>query len=41
MHSRSIDTFNIIQQKNLKSSLNRLITKKSKKLCILKKRNGY
>ena len=37
--SRSIDTVNKIQYKQLISSLNRLIIKKSKKIFILKKRS--
>ena len=37
MRSRSIDTIDIIQHKNLISSLNRLIIEKSKKIVHLEK----
>ena len=37
MRSRSINTFDIIQHKNLISSLNRLIIEKSKKIVHLEK----
>ena len=38
---RSIDAISIIKYKILRSSFNRIVTEKSKKMSILKKRNGY
>ena len=41
MRSRSINTFDIIQHKNLISNLNRLIIEKSKKIVHLEKVEGF